>query len=179
MLKRLHTHYHLPITQAFCRGSGNFAGMYTREQASQLRQAFWTAFGQYMTPVPDAAGNRINWINYKTGIRHLYFKMDAGKQQAIISINITHNDNQLRHLYFEQLKQVSAILQAELPEPWHWEADARDENGKQYSTVYTCMEGVSIFKQSDWPAIIAFFKERIIALDRFWQEVRFFFEELK
>lgn len=54
--------------------------MYTREQISQLRQEFWTTFGQYMSPVLSAEGGKINWLNYKTGIKHLHFKMDADKK---------------------------------------------------------------------------------------------------
>jgi hypothetical protein len=30
--------------------------MYKKGEASQLRQAFWTAFGQYVAPVPSAEG---------------------------------------------------------------------------------------------------------------------------
>ncbi|WP_442587339.1 DUF4268 domain-containing protein [Pedobacter sp. AW31-3R] len=51
--------------------------MYSKDQASQLRQAFWTAFGQYITPHPSAEGIKINWVNYKTGIKYLHFKMHA------------------------------------------------------------------------------------------------------
>ena len=49
--------------------------MYSKAEATQLRQAFWTAFGQYMAPVPSAEGETTNWINYKTGFKHLYFRM--------------------------------------------------------------------------------------------------------
>ncbi|MFA6248901.1 MAG: DUF4268 domain-containing protein, partial [Mucilaginibacter sp.] len=49
--------------------------MYSKDQASQLKQAFWTAFGQYMGPVLSAEGLRTNWINYKTGVKHIYFRM--------------------------------------------------------------------------------------------------------
>jgi hypothetical protein len=43
--------------------------MYSKDQASQLKQEFWTAFGQYMGPVLSAEGLRTNWINYKTGVK--------------------------------------------------------------------------------------------------------------
>ena len=41
--------------------------MYTKQEAAQLRKEFWTAFGQYMKPVPTEDGEKVNWINYKTG----------------------------------------------------------------------------------------------------------------
>jgi hypothetical protein len=41
------------------------------------------------------------------------------------------------------------------------------------------MEGVSIFNKEDWPKLISFFKPRIVALDEFWNMVKYSFESLK
>jgi len=76
--------------------------MYTKAEASQLRQAFWTTFGQYMQPVPSAEGGPVNWVNYKTGIKHLYFRMQADNRQATIAIELTMSDAGIRELFFEQ-----------------------------------------------------------------------------
>jgi hypothetical protein len=35
---------------------------------------------------------------------------------------------------------------------------------------------VSILQKNDWPALISFFKTRIIALDEFWSSVKYDFE---
>ena len=64
--------------------------MYSKEQISKLKTQFWTNFGQYMKPVPGASGMPVNWINYKTGIRHIHFKMDADNTKAVIAIEISH-----------------------------------------------------------------------------------------
>ena len=66
--------------------------MYSKQEASQLRQAFWTAFGQYMLPVPSGEGEKVNWTNYKTGEKDLYFRMNADNKQATIAIELTHKD---------------------------------------------------------------------------------------
>jgi hypothetical protein len=66
--------------------------MYSKDQASQLKQQFWTTFGQYITPHPSAEGIKINWVNYKTGIKHLYFRMQAENRSASIAIEIAHPD---------------------------------------------------------------------------------------
>ena len=55
--------------------------MYSKHEASQLRQEFWTPFGRYMQPVLSSEGERVNWINYKTGAKHIYFRMDAGTKE--------------------------------------------------------------------------------------------------
>ena len=73
--------------------------MYSKELSSKLKTQFWTNFGQYMKPVPGASGLPVNWINYKTGIRNIHFKMDAGNTIAFIAIEISHPQGEQRSHY--------------------------------------------------------------------------------
>ncbi|MNJ87595.1 hypothetical protein D3C87_51160 [compost metagenome] len=153
--------------------------MYSKDQVSQLKQEFWTAFGQYIAPQLSAEGLRINWINYKTGIKHLFFKMQADKRQATIAIEITHADAGMQELVFEQFKEFKKLLEAQLEEEWDWELGAVDEYGKKISRIYKVLPDVSIFKKEDWPALISFFKPRMIALDEFWSDAQHSFDVFK
>ena len=157
----------------------NFGSMYTREQASQLRQAFWTAFGQYMAPVLSAEGLKVNWPNYKTGFKNVYFRMQADKKTASIGIEITHPDPELQEIFFEQFQALKTLLHETLEEEWTWELHASDEYGKTVSRIYKEIGPVSIFNKEDWPQLISFFKPRIIALDAFWTDAQYSFEELR
>ncbi|MDQ4140777.1 MAG: DUF4268 domain-containing protein [Bacteroidota bacterium] len=153
--------------------------MYTREQASQLRQAFWTTFGQYMTPVLSAEGLKANWINYNTGFKHLYFRMRADKKTASIAIEIAHPDTEMQELIFEQFTFHKSMLDEILEEEWQWDLHTYDENGRIISRIYKEISPVSVFNRDDWPTLISFFKPRIIALDAFWSDAQYAFEELK
>ena len=153
--------------------------MYTKDEASQLRQAFWTSFGQYVSPQLSSEGLRVNWINYKTGLKYVYFKMDADKRAATITIELTHPDAGIQELFFEQFAEFKNILHSYLDEEWEWELHHRDEEGKIISRIYKQSTGVSIFNKNDWPALISFFKPRIIALDEFWNDVKDGFEALR
>ena len=146
--------------------------MYSRQEAAQLRQSFWTSFGLYMAPVPAAEGLKVNWVNYKTGVKDLYFKMQAEQTAASISIVLAQDNTERQHLFFNQLLQVKNMLRDALQEDWQWEQRVQDENNKIVSRIYTAAEGVNIYRKEDWPAIISFFKPRIIALDIFWAEVK-------
>jgi hypothetical protein len=150
--------------------------MYTKEQASQLKQAFWTAFGQYMGPVLSAEGSRVNWVNYKTGVKHIFFRMQADNKMASISIDITHPDKELQQLFFEQFATYKTMLRNTLDEEWEWQLHTTDEYGKTISRIYTELTPISIFNKEDWPKLISFFKPRIIALDEFWYDARAAFE---
>ena len=150
--------------------------MYSKEQASQLRQAFWTAFGQYMGPVLSAEGLRTNWVNYKTGVKHIFFRMQADNKHASISIEITHPDKELQQLFFEQFATYKNVLHNTLNENWEWQLHTTDEYGKIISRISTEIAPVSIYQKEDWPKLISFFKPRIIALDEFWSDAKYAFE---
>jgi hypothetical protein len=146
--------------------------MYTRNEASAIRKKFWTSFGQYMRPVKSASGESVNWLNYKTGIRHLYFRMDADTKTAAIAIELRQPEETLRQQYYQQLLQVKTILEGSTNEKWNWQPDTTDEDGTPLSRIGTVLQHVNIMNESDWPAIIAFLKPRIMALDEFWEMAR-------
>jgi hypothetical protein len=150
--------------------------MYTKQEASLIRKKFWTSFGQYMRSLTGAGGEPVNWLNYKTGIRHLYFRMDADNKQASVSIELKHPDVSLRQHYFQQLQQVRKILEQSTGEQWLWEAEQTDDDGNAISRAGIVLKNVNIFQESDWPAIISFLKPRIMALDEFWEQVKDGFE---
>ncbi len=71
----------------------------------------------------SADGDKVNWINYKTGIKHLYFKMDADNKVATVAIQWSQPDAGLRALMAEQFFQFKALLQDLLEEEWIWDMD--------------------------------------------------------
>ncbi|RYD57945.1 MAG: DUF4268 domain-containing protein [Sphingobacteriales bacterium] len=153
--------------------------MYSRQQASEIRQEFWTIFGQYLSPQLSADGLKINWINYKTGVPGVSFKMDADTRTATIAIILSQPDPDVRELYFEQFLQLKTMLHPHLDEQWIWEPIATDESGRAISRIYKKMTGVNVMDKNDWPAIISFFKPRIISLDEFWSTAKYTFDDLR
>ncbi len=146
--------------------------MYSRQEASQLRKKFWTSFGQYMRPLHKADGEPVNWLNYKTGIKHLYFRMDADKEMATIAIKMSHADPSVQRDYFEKFRSLEKLLHETTGETWQWQLHCSDEDGKLISRIGTQVENVNIFDEKDWPAIISFLKPRMLALDSFWTMVK-------
>lgn len=141
--------------------------MYTKQEASAIRQAFWTTFGQYLSPIQGAGGNRINWVNYKTGIRNVFIKMDATGMETNIAIVLTHKERERQLGIYNKLLVMKPELENALKEEWIWDRDAYQE-GRMVCRIYKSLPGVNIFKKDDWPLMITFLKDRIIGLDRFW-----------
>ena len=152
--------------------------MYSKAETSRIRKDFWIAFGQYMKPVPNAQGRRVNWPNYKTGITDIYFRMKAERGFASVGIEITHADEEFQELIFEQFTQLRKILESCTQEKWDWKLHVENEVGQVISKIEMVKKGVNVMEEKDWPAIISFLKPRIIALDEFWDLVKPGFEDL-
>lgn len=153
--------------------------MYSKEEAQKIRTKFWTSFGQYMKLQRSSEGLSINWINYKTGIKDLYFKTDVDNKSAKISIEITHTDLSMQELMFEQFEEFRSLFESYFDEEWIWSKAEYDESGRLKSTISLKLEGVSIFRESDWNEIISFLKTNLMKLDEFWNDVKDSFEIFK
>jgi hypothetical protein len=149
--------------------------MFSREEASRIRHEFWTTFGRYMSPILSAEGMKTNWVNYHTKLKDVYFRMDAGKKSAMISISLEHSDPELQQLYFEQFLEMKDMLHATLGEEWEWQLHTQVD-GKIITRIFKTLPDVSVFNKEHWPDLISFFKPRIIALDSFWENARWGFQ---
>jgi Domain of unknown function (DUF4268) len=150
--------------------------MYTKQEAALLTQQFWTTFGLYMAPVLSAEGEKINWVNYKTGEKDIRFIMMADNKAAKISITLSHKDTRLQQLYFDKFLQLKKILHRFTNGDWQWDLLTLNLHGKPISSIYTILQYVNVLNKPDWPAIISFLKPRMIALDKFWCEYKYAFE---
>jgi hypothetical protein len=153
--------------------------MYSRHEAAQLKKEFWTVFGQYMTPVLSADGERVSWVNYKTGEKNIFFRLFADTKKAAISIELTHSDVHLQQLYYEQFVGLKKLFAAAISHEWTWQPQTIDDSGKTISKIYLELPAVSVFKKEDWPKLITFFKTNIMALDTFWSDVKYSFDGLQ
>jgi len=142
--------------------------MFTKNELSRINQTFWTRFGKYMHPIPNAEGEYINWVNYKTGVAAIYFRMDVDRTSAQIAIEIQHKDQQIQEEIFLKLQRHQKLLAKSSGETWQWSSKLNDTGNRIISRVYLELKNVSVTNQSDWPLIISFLKHRIIALDSFW-----------
>jgi Domain of unknown function (DUF4268) len=153
--------------------------MYTQRQASQIKQEFWTTFGHYMMPVPNANGEKANWINYKTGNRFIHVKSDAGSETAFIAIEIHLPKNVLHQLYVEQFLRQQKLFQSLAGEDWNWQSSDFPETNKSTVIISKKITGASIFDKGCWPVLISFFKQSITGFDAFWEMAKYGFDDLQ
>jgi hypothetical protein len=150
--------------------------VYTKGEASAVRQKFWTSFGKYMQPVPSATVEDVHWLNYKTGIKGIAFKMNADNNKAIVAIEISLSEIELQQQYFDTFKINEKSFIKIAGKDWAFEKEYTNEYGKSFSYIFTEINQINVFRESDWPRIISFLKSNIIALDNFWAEYKIAFE---
>lgn len=144
------------------------------QDAARLREQFWIALGRYMKPVGSAEGLSVNWLNYKTGVRHVYFRIDAGQEGASVAIVLTHPEARDRLDCFRKFQALKPLFRDVAGEDWEWEADLQQD--PPLCRICRVLKGYSIYNTGHWPELISFLKPGIIALDRFWSEVKPLFE---
>ncbi len=154
----------------------NFNSSYSDKSSSLLRRQFWTVFGQYMAPIPSADGEKINWINYKTEVRFIRFKLQLINNKEAIVIELSHPDLNVQLQQFEQLELFKKQFQQIVGTDWRWQKMNKNAVDKINCTIETLIENVNINMEFQWTEIISFFKPRLIALDNFWCSHKFAFQ---
>lgn len=142
--------------------------MYPREEAARLRKLFWTAFGRYMSRHVSERGPKIKWLNYKTGIRQVYFRLHADNKIARVSIDLQHKDPEIRLLFFEQFEELKHLLHNTTGSEWIWEPVFYDDAGNELSRIYQEIPGVNIYQKETWPVAFEFFQSLLLPLDEIW-----------
>jgi len=142
--------------------------MFSKAESAKLREEFWTTLGRLIKRQPSADGIKINWINYKTGVKDIYFRMQTTPKIASIGIEITHHNAGMRSIFFEQFEALKTYFHNILGEEWIWEECYTNNYGIQCSRIYIELKGKNYFLKDDWSALFEFFKLRLIKLDQFW-----------
>ena len=133
--------------------------MFSKEESKRLRQEFWISFGKSFPR---------KWILYNTKIKDVSFKFHFDTKQAKVSLDIECVRNQDRVHYFEKLISLKSILLTSVPE-LVIESNYQLANGKEISSLYTSLEGVSIHNKNTWQETMYFLKDNMSLFEEFWE----------
>ncbi|MEO5984880.1 MAG: DUF4268 domain-containing protein [Ferruginibacter sp.] len=142
--------------------------MFSKSEATHLRQQFWTTLGQYLSPIYSSKNEKINWISYKTGVRFISFKMHADENAAKMIIEIAHTSPGHRMIFYNAFEKLKSEFENTIPFTWIWLKETTDSHGKVVSVIYSEIHDVNIFNKDNWPEMISFFKTSMIGIDKFW-----------
>ena len=104
--------------------------------------------------------------------------MDANKDFASIAVEIFLPDTALQNIYYQTFHNFTKQFEKLVGAEWVMEENFFTNDNKSVCMIYTELQHVNIFKETDWPVIIVFLKKNIIALDAFWNLYKPAFELL-
>ncbi len=122
-------------------------------------------------------GEKIRWVNYRTGLNSIIFKIETDKKASSICIDIVSTDLGVREVLFEQFEELNLLLSKKM-DRLIWEKNYRIDSGVYISRIYTELIGPSINKESDWGEIYLFFEKNLVALHDFWEMSQEIFKDL-
>jgi len=79
--------------------------MFSKNEAQQLKQEFWTAFGKSFPR---------KWLLYDTKIKDFSFKFYADNKKAEVSLDIEMKDELFREAYYDKIWSLEAMLKDEI-----------------------------------------------------------------
>ena len=134
--------------------------MFSKEEASLLRQEFWTSFGKSFPR---------KWLLYNTKIKGFNFKFAADKKQALVCLDIESTYKTKNELLYLQVLELKNILSEDyLPDVIFDELYVLD-NGKIIHRIYVEYKGsFNIHDKNTWQNVFVFFKEAMNQFEEFY-----------
>lgn len=147
--------------------------MFKKEELKQIRTDFWESFRKRMEKVRSASGKRKNWVNYKSNIRDIYFRMDVTGKEAFLAIDIQFQDEGIREIVWEQFMETAVLMRGLIGEEMECLPDTVLTPGFTAHRLKWTLQDVSLFEPSNHEKIQTFLEQKIRRLDEFWTD---FFE---
>jgi len=138
--------------------------MYSRDEAKQLMTDFWNGFSNYTNYQSVAAGGKVVWMLYKTGIKGLELKFDLDCKWIRSVIEVNARSEIRRQAIYDELQKYAAILEGGLPVPLRWTDNHKLDVGKQVMRAYCERTDLNFHDRSVWPEMYKFMFDTMLPL---------------
>ena len=125
------------------------------------------------------AHHKAKWMNYRTGLKDVYFRLETDGRVARVAIDIQHEDLEIRALFYEQFTELKRMLEESMEETLVWDEAYPLHNGLTVSRIYFEEQGHNFYLKENWPAIFQFFERYSVRFDAFWDDFRESFRALE
>lgn len=153
--------------------------MFSKEEEKEIKIQFWGSLNEVLENEKGMHANKVNWMNFNTNIKPLYFRMEADDKGARLCIDIQFVDDGLRELFYEQFTEFSDILNERFANNLAWLPTFDHSNGKTISRIVSNKEGLNMYNKADWAEMHEFLRSQFVILERFWAEFGEVFQNLK
>ncbi len=152
--------------------------MFSKDELKALKLNFWGSLNETFSEIRGVNGNKVNWTNFNTKLKDLYFRMEADDQGCRLCIDMQFADEGIRTLFYDQFEEFKAILEGHF-EALKWHPSFEHSNGKTISRIVLNQEGTNMYNKEDWPQMHDFLTTNFSKLEAFWAEFSEVFVQLK
>jgi len=144
------------------------SSMLSIQERKQLNIDFFTALGRVMQGCFSETGKRMQWTNYRTGIRGIYVRIELEKKGVSFNVDLEIKDPDIKEMMWEQMLELKAVLASEIPAELTWNEDFVKPTGISVGRIQCRCGTGTIYNKGTWPEMLAFLKESLLGFDRFW-----------
>ncbi len=142
--------------------------MFSKNEAKQLRQDFWIAFGKSYPR---------KWILYNTKIKDFSFKFYFDTTKAMVSLDIECKDLEKRIDLWEKITALKTVLIENFLGKAQFEEYVFLENETEISRVYVQLNNVSIHNKNTWQETMVFLNKNMIQFEAFFRNFEDVFQD--
>ncbi len=146
--------------------------MLSKEEKRERNSAFWTDFKIYMSRQKSITGKKISWLNYPTDIKYVFVRLETDRYGARVLFDIQAKDPGIREIMWEQMEELKQVMNSFMGDSGVWYAEYSTPQIDALCRIKWEITDVNYFVEADKERIFAFFKERLIAFDAFYQEFK-------
>jgi len=150
--------------------------MYSKEEAKQLREEFWSQFLSISSRRRTAKRMPGDWLLAQTGVKALKLRFHVDREVAQVGIDLETRNMDKRIELYEKLESLKKVLEEAMKSPLIWELEYIRENGKSVSRIYLEKPGVDIYNSDTWAAAHQFMYDNMMKLEVFYREYKDFFK---
>ncbi len=150
--------------------------MYSREEAKQLKQEFWTTFGRWSLRKRKSKGKG-RWLLNHTGVRGFRLKFEAEKKTLCVCLEIIDSDKIIREIRYEKLLALKSIFDEAMDNELIWDKTFYVSPENAIVRVYVQQTGLSINNREHWPKIFSFFYQKMDKLESVFNDYKELLEE--
>ena len=109
--------------------------MLPKEERKALNEAFWAGFKTHMRACMSSSGRRINWINYPTGVKDVYMRMEVDAHGVRLCFDVQPKDDGIRSIIWEQMTELKAVMDSTMGTEAIWVESSHYWNGRLISRI--------------------------------------------
>ena len=146
--------------------------MLSKEEHKLYKITFWDEFKKHMQKHRSASGKKINWLQYRTGLKNIFLRLETDKKGIRICFDIQIKEPSVREIVWEQMGELKKVLRDEMEDEGIWEEHFYNETINDFCRIYWEESSLNYLDLNHRKSIFNFFENKLIRFDRFYDNYK-------